>query len=260
MQNIDPVLLVQPVIFIAISAGLIVYWRLRRRFAAIVLLFSFIAYAGAITLKEVVQVYTYGDVTAAFGSVSWQTGLYLGAQTSVFEVGLAYLVARYAVSRRQMGGADAEAYGISLAFWENGVLLGALTLVNLAVTYLLIADGLIPASVYQTLVSSNPSLFYTPQQLAVPLALGVLERVSSLLSHLAWGYLCVLAAYLHRRVYVLIALPMGLLDVLVPFAQDLPLWEFEGLLFVISLGSFLVAWKVTEKDRRSGYALGPPKN
>ncbi|MDA4112555.1 MAG: YhfC family intramembrane metalloprotease [Thaumarchaeota archaeon] len=260
MQNIDPVLLVQPVIFIAISAGLIVYWRLRRRFAAIVLLFSFVAYAGAIALKELVQVYTYGDVTAVFGSVSWQTGLYLGAQTSVFEVGLAYLVARYAVSGRAMEGADGEAYGISLAFWENGILLGALALVNLATTYLLIADGLMPASVYQTLASSNPSLFDAPRQLAIPLALGVLERVSSLLSHFAWGYLCVLAAYMHRRVYFLIALPMGLLDALVPFAREFPLWEFEGLLFLISLGSFLVAWKVTEKDRRSGYGRGPPKN
>jgi hypothetical protein len=260
MQNIDPVLLLQPVIVIAISVGLIVYWRLRRRFAAIVLLFSFIAYAGAIALKEVIQAYTYGDVTTAFGPVSWQTGLYFGAQTSLLEVGLAYLVARYAVSRKKMGGADAEAYGISLGFWENGVLLGALSLFSLAADYLLIAEGLIPASVYQTIVASDPSLFYTPQQLAFPLALGVLERISSLLSHFAWGYLCVLAAYLHKRVYVLIALPMGLLDVLVPFAQEIPLWEFEGLIFALALGSLLVAWKVTEADRRSGYALAPPKN
>ena len=260
MQNIDPVLLVQPLIVIAISVGLMAYWRLKRRFAGIVLLFSFIAYAGAIALKELVQTYTYAGVTGTFGYASWQTGLYLGAQTSVFEVGLAYLVARYAVSRRKMEGADAEAYGLSLAFWENGVLLGALTLFSLAADYFLIAGGLIPTSVYQTLVASNPSLFYTPRQLAVPLALGVLERVSSLLSHLAWGYLCVLAAYLHKKVYLLIALPMGLFDVLVPFAREVPLWEFEGLLFLLSLGSLLVAWKVTETDRGSGYAAVPPKN
>ena len=199
-------------------------------------------------------------MTGTFGYASWQTGLYLGAQTSVFEVGLAYLVARYAVSRGKMIGADGEAYGISLAFWENGVLLGALTLFSLAADYFLIAGGLLPTSVYQALVSSDPSLFYTPRQLAFPLALGVLERVSSLLSHFAWGYLCVLAAYLHKRVYLLIALPMGLLDVLVPFAQEVPLWEFEGLLFLFSLGSLLVAWKVTQKDRRAGYAMVAPKD
>ncbi len=125
MQNIDPVLLLEPAAYIAISVGLILYWRAKRSFAGIVLLFSLIAYAGAIALKEVFQAYTYGGVTSEFGSVSWETGVYFGAQTSVFEVGLAYLVARYAVSRKMMAGADAEAYGISLAFWENGILLGA---------------------------------------------------------------------------------------------------------------------------------------
>ncbi|MGA2199949.1 MAG: YhfC family glutamic-type intramembrane protease [Nitrososphaerales archaeon] len=260
MQNIDPFLFIEPVVFIAISAGLILYWRLKRRFVAIVLLFSFIAYAGAIALKEIVQAFTAGGVTAAFGSASWQTGVYYGVQTSVFEVGLTYLVARYAISRKMMEGADGEAYGISLAFWENGVLLGALTLFNLVTTYFLIAGGLIPASVYQTIVNSEPSVFYSPQQLALPMAFGVLERISSLLAHFSWGYLCVLAVYMRRRAYFLVALPMGLLDVTVPFAQEIPLWEYETLIFAISLGFFLVAWTITRGARRSGYAIPPPKD
>ncbi len=259
MQNIDPALLIQPAVVIAFSAGLVVYWRKRRRLVSSVLLFSLIAYAGAIGLKEVVQTYTYGPVVAAFGSASVQTGLYFGLQTCFFEVGLAYLVARYAVSKKQMVAADGEAYGISLAFWENGVLLGALSLVNLIGTYLLIANGLLPASVYQTIVTSSPSLFYPPSQLAFPMALGILERVSSLLAHFSWGYLCVLAAYLRKRIYLYVALPMGLLDALVPFAQDVPTWVFEGVIFLLSLGFFVLAWSITGADRRSGYALNPSK-
>jgi hypothetical protein len=260
LQNIDPVLLLEPTIYIILSAGLVAYWRLRRRFAVIVLVFSFLAYAGAIALKVVVQTFTLGTVTSAFGSVSWETGLYYGVQTSVFEVGLAYLVARYAISKKQMGAVDAEAYGISLAFWENGVLLGALTLLNLALTYVLISGGLIPTTVYQSLVSSSPSLFYPPQQLALPMALGVLERISSLLAHFAWGYLCVLAAWTRNRTFLVVALPMGLIDATVPFAQEVPLWEFEGLLFAVSLGFLALAWKVTAGTRRSAFQTPAPKD
>jgi hypothetical protein len=258
MQNIDPVLFVQPVVVIALSAGLIVYWRFRRRFAGSVLLFSLIAYAGAIALKELVQIPTYGAISSTFGSASIETGIYFGVQTSLFEVGLAYLVARYAVSRRSMGAEDAESYGISLAFWENGVLLGALTLLNLGVSYFLIADGLLPASVYQTMVSSNPSLFYPPQQLLGPVALGIVERASSLLAHFAWGYLCVLAAVTRKRRYLLIALPMGLVDALVPLAVYVRLWELEAIVFALSLCFLIVALTVSRGDRR--LALPPPKS
>ena len=260
MQNIDPLLFVQPLVVVAFSAGLIVYWRRRRRFSGAVLIYALVAYAGAIALKSVLQSFTYGAVSSAFGTESVQTGLYLGLQTCFFEVGLAYVVARYAVSRRQMAGADGEAYGISLAFWENGILIGALSLLNLSVTYVLIADGLMPSSVYQTLVSSSQSLFDSPRQLAFPLALGILERVSSLLAHFAWGYLCVLSAYLRKRTYFLVALPMGLLDALVPFDSAVPLWLFEAVVFLLSLMFLLVAWRTTRADRRSGYPAPPPRN
>ena len=260
MQNIDPFVLLEPVIYIAISVGLVVYWRMRRRLTVPVLVLALIAYAGAIALKVFVQSFTYDSVTTAFGRVSWQTGLYFGVQTSFFEVGLAYLVAKVAFSRKQIAGQDGEAYGISLAFWENGILLGALTLINLATTYLLIAEGLFPSSTYQTLVSSSPSLFDQAQNLALPMAFGVLERVSSLLAHFAWGYLCVMAACMRKTTYLAIALPMGLIDALVPFASEMPLWTFETVIFVVSLGFLAIAWTATKAARESGYALLPPKD
>ena len=80
-------------------------------------------------------------MVAEFGSVSWPTGIYFGAQTCIFEVGLAYLVARYAVSRGRMGAADAEAYGVALSFWENAILLGAYSLLQISAIYALTTQG-----------------------------------------------------------------------------------------------------------------------
>ena len=219
-----------------------------------VLFLSALAYFAAIGLKVLVQSATYGWIESAFGTVSVPTGLYFGLQTTFFEVGLAYLVARIAVSRWRLEARDGEGYGVSLAFWENAVLLGVLPLLSLVLTYFLIADDLLSPPLYQILVKSDPSAFYAPLQLAAPLALGVLERFSSFLMHFSWGYLCVLSAYLRKRSYLLLALPMGLVDAIVPFASEVPLWEFESLVFLISLVAFALTWRVTREDRRRGYA------
>jgi hypothetical protein len=55
----------------------------------------------------------------------------LWATNRVFEVCLAYLVAWYVVSHGMLERKDAEAYGAGLAFWENAVLLGILSLISL---------------------------------------------------------------------------------------------------------------------------------
>jgi hypothetical protein len=254
VQDIDPVVFLGPVAYIAFSAFLVAYWHYRKRLTAVILFLSAIAYFLAIGLKVVVQTLTYGWIEATFGTVSVPTGLYFGLQTTFLEVGLAYLVARFAVSRGEIGARDGEGYGVSLAFWENGVLLGALPVFSLAITYLLIADGLLSQSLYQSVVSSEPSAFLPPLQLLAPTAFGILERFSSFLLHFSWGYLCVLAAYLHKRRYLALALPMGMVDALVPFAGDVPLWVFETAIFLIALVAFTITWRVTEGDRRRGYS------
>jgi hypothetical protein len=52
-------------------------------------------------------------------------GLYYGLQTVFLEVGLAYVLAVYGVRRRGLKSSDGVGYGLSLAFWENGVLIVA---------------------------------------------------------------------------------------------------------------------------------------
>ncbi len=81
-------------------------------------------------------------------------------------------------------------------------------------------------------------------------ALGTLERISSILLHLAWGYLCFMAAYLHKKRLFLIALPMGFVDFLVPFTQSWGIPVFEAVVFALSALSVLVAWYATKQFRK----------
>jgi len=55
MQNIDLLYFLQPIITILFSVGLVVYWYYRRAFRKAVLVFSLLAYAGAIAVKAVLQ-------------------------------------------------------------------------------------------------------------------------------------------------------------------------------------------------------------
>jgi hypothetical protein len=86
-----------------------------------VFLYSLIAYGAAIALKYAVQIPTVDAVTNYFGAHSVGLGVYYGLQTVFFEVGLAFLVAWFAVSRGALEKKDAEAYGSGLAFCPNWI-------------------------------------------------------------------------------------------------------------------------------------------
>ncbi len=244
MQNIDLLLLLQPTLALAISLGALVSWWYRRSFRGMILLLSAGAYFLAIAGKYAIQIPTLSLVEAEFGRISLGLGLYYGLQTVFLEVGVAYVLARYAVKRWGLKASDAVPYGLSLAFWENGVLLGVFSMLNLGVLYLLLASGTsAAASTYSQLVAAEPSLFLPPAALLPSILLGTLERVSSMLAHVAWGVLCVYSVVSGKKRYFAYALPMGLLDALVPFA-NLDLGLFEAGIFVLSVIFVLVAWKV----------------
>jgi hypothetical protein len=237
MQNIDSLYVLQPIITILFSVGLVVYWYCRRDFSRAVLIFSLLAYAGAIAIKAVLQAATFSSFEARFGGNAVALGLYLGIQTVAFEIGGAFLVAAWAVSRRKLQVKDAEGYGLSLALWENAGLLGVLGLVSLVSPYVTLLSASPSAQeFYASLVGTRPDLFYPPSQALPLIAWGVLERVTSMLFHFSWGYLCLLAACFHRRRYLLLALPMGLVDFFVPFVGSLTLPVFESFLFGLGLG------------------------
>ena len=243
MQNIDPLFILQPVIVIIISTALLLFWYRRRRFHWMVLLYSLVAYAVAIALKYAVQIPTVNVVTSYFGSVSVGLGVYYGLQTVFFEVGLAYLVAWWVVSRGLLERKDAEAYGSGLAFWENAGLLGILSLINLASYYVILSSNTpLAQTLHSQLSASSSGLFAAPAEALRSVALGTLERISSIMMHFAWGYLCFMAVILRKRRLFLIALPMGFVDFLVPFASTMGIAVFEAAVFVLAVLSVLVAW------------------
>jgi hypothetical protein len=237
MQNIDPLYLLQPITTIAFSAGLIIYWRMKRNFTGAAFAYSLFAYAGAIAVKIVFQTLTYNSYLALFKGNPAALGVYFGVQTVFFEIGGAFLVAAWAVSRGKLNAKDAEGYGLGLAFWENAGYLGILGLLNIASVYFALALGGPSAErVYSQLIISRPGLFDPPSLVLPLIGYGLLERVTSLLFHFSWGYLCVVAAALHKRKYLLLALPMGLLDFFVPFAASMGLLLFELFIFALGLG------------------------
>jgi hypothetical protein len=251
MQNIDPLFIVEPIIVIGISVAIVLYWNRKHPIGWMVLAFSLLAYGGAIAAKLLFQYVTVPILLPRISS-DWILGLYLGLQTVVFEIGGAFLVARYAVSRRKMIGKDAEAYGLSLALWENGGLLGALALVNVLYYAAVISSGGPMAdNLYGLLSKAQPQLFYSPLDVMPIVAWGILERVSSLLVHFSWGYLCVKSVSLDRKQYLLLALPMGMIDALVPFVKVLTLPIFECAIFTLGIVCLIVSLEATKPTKRS---------
>jgi hypothetical protein len=261
MHNINPLFLLQPVLTIAIASALMLYWYKKQHFHGTVWLYSLAAYGIAIALKYAVQLPTINFVIDTFGANSVGLGIYYGVQTVVFEVGLAFTVAYFAIKHSKLDRRDAEAYGSGLAFWENVGFLSILSLINLVAYYVILSgSGSIADLTYSQLSINAPDLFSSNLQALGLVGIGVLERTSSLMIHVAWGYLCFMAVLYHRKRLFAIALPMGLVDFLVPFAQNNVLL-FEAVVFALAVLSVLVAWYATKdlgKDAKASPTAPPP--
>ncbi|AKA74584.1 symporter [Saccharolobus solfataricus] len=217
-MRLDPIYFLTPIIVMAFSFGFV--YRLVKRVK--VLVFSALAYFIAIILKILVQLFTLSDLESINNLVI--LGLYYGLQTSMFEVGLAYVFAILGKIK------DGWAYGVSLAMWENGVLISIPTLFTYLAYYFFLS------------ILSIPSQLEYPIMQALPvIGLSILERVSSLLLHSAWGYIAVLSVVTRRKRLILVGFPMGFADFLVPFGKYFGTLTFEVTLFGIGLGCLAIA-------------------
>ncbi len=252
MQNIDLLYALQPIIVIIVCSALMVFWYLKRRFHASVWAYSAIAYFVAIALKYAVQLPTINIVIACFGAHSVALGIYYGLQTVAFEVGLAYLVAWYAISHGKLGRKDAEAFGSGLAFYENAIYLGTLSLVSIIGIYAVLSTNTpVAQTVYNQLMMNQPGLFAFASQALGSVAVGTVERISSILFHFAWGYLCVMSVVYSKKRLFLIALPMGFVDFLVPFILPNNVNLLEGVVFAFAVLSIIVAWYVVRLIKKN---------
>lgn len=262
LTNIDPVYFLTPIAVIAFSVGLVFYWALRRRFAASALVYALVAYAGAIALKYAVQIPSISWFRAATGGSLLALGVYYGTQAAVFEVGGALLVARYAINRGKLKGADAEGFGLSLAFWENAVLISIPLLLDYLVYYIVLSSPSSQAArtLYSVLADNAPALFYGPQAALPLVGYAIVERVSSLMAHLSWGILCVAAVVLKKRMYFVAALPLGFAtDFLAPLAGKMGVTLFELVIFVISGAWLAMTFRVTRQVRMRKEAGAVPE-
>ena len=236
MPNIDPVFFITPMVVMVFSFGLPIWLKTKTHYRWSILLLALVAYGGAIALKAIVQLLTAQQLVTAFEGNLIAIGLYYGLQTVFFEVGLAYLVLLFANSRRAVEENDAVAYGLGLAMWENGVLLGLLTLINYIIYFVTLSgSGAAADQLYNNLSSTASALFLSPGEAFPLIGYAILERVSSLMVHLSWGYLCVLSVISGRRWLFLAALPMGLIDFFIVFAPQLGTGVFEALIFAIGI-------------------------
>lgn len=242
-SNINPIYFLDFAVPIIVNLFLVLYYRNKKMLPISILAITFLAYFGAIAIKVVFQTFTVGYIIGEFGYVSPESSLYYGLQTSILEVGIAFLLARYGVRKKYFTISNATSYGVSLSFWENGILLGVLSGISLISDFLIIAFAPhnVSTVVYNAIKSQQPSLLYGAKEAFGLVMLSILERFSSLFAHVAWGILVVMSVTLKKRKYLYIALPMGLIDALVPYSSVMGIVLFELIIFALSLLFMLLA-------------------
>ncbi len=253
IPNINPVYFLEPLSSIGIVLALLIIYR-KKGLTSAVFFLAALSYFAAIAAKSVLQYFTFPWMENLFGYTSIPTALYFGSQTAVFEVIGAYLVARH--WKGHLKQRNAESYGLSLAFMENAILVGGIALINLTANYFVIASG--PQSLAQyvhgQLMASSPALFYGTLQALPIIGYSVLERLSSLIVHFSWGFLVVTSVSTGRLRYLIMAIPFGFVDSLVPYSSIMGVPVFEATVFIISLVALAIALAVRKKVRGKSVA------
>jgi hypothetical protein len=246
MQNINLIYASGPAVITALCLFLLFFWHYRRRLTRNALLYSLMAYASAIAIKYIFQLISFNAYNSLVDHSPAALGFYYGIQTALLEGGIAVLVAGYAMGKGKLDIKDAEGYGLGLAFWENGLLLGVFSLLNYIAYYAILSSNLQQAqTIYDMLIAKQPELFYSSAKAIPIVAYSVLERISSIMVHFSWGLLAIFAVtYGKKRFIPLLFISGFLMDFLVPFSNILGLQVEELLGFCISSLSLLSAFLI----------------
>ncbi|EZQ11332.1 hypothetical protein CM19_00910 [Candidatus Acidianus copahuensis] len=180
---------------ISLVVGIIPLFLVRVRLSILGL--GLLAYFVAIIGKVVVQFFT---AKLILSYPPYIIGAYYGTQTLLFEVGFAFLfVSLY----KKITVRDAMGYGISLAFAENGILVGAISLM----------EGIITLLIFPTL--PHPLQVMISEKVNIPVTYDIyhfMDRLGSLLAHTAWGVASVLYFVERKKEYFLIGLVGFIVD------------------------------------------------
>lgn len=112
-------------------------------------------------MRELVQFATLRSFAHAVDGNPVLLGTYYGAQTALFEVGGAFLVAAIAVALGRFRAKDAEGFSIGLGFWENAMIFAPPLLLDYVVYYVVLSHlgSTAAQSLYPTLHRNAPALF-----------------------------------------------------------------------------------------------------
>ncbi len=210
MTNLTP--LVIPLISIIVGVIPIFFFKKNLPLFAI----AFLSYFIAIIAKILIQ----STFLGFFHTPSIPTYLSYGILTTVLEPGFAYLFL-LVFKPKGLNANLGLSYGAYLAFCENAVLLGVLSLPN----YLIVSLS----------ISASQILAHT------------LDRLSSFLLHTFWGFSATLSMTKKDLRYLLISMPYGMTDSLAAyydFTHAIPLLVFSTIVLLISLSSIplMVYW------------------
>lgn len=118
-------------------------------------------------------------------------------------------------------------YGVALAFWENAVLLGLLSL-----PYAFILNNTVVLTTLLQLIITK-----------------IVDRTSSLLLHYSWGVTACLSHRKNNIKYIIVTAPFGFVDSIATYVDlnHLSFWPmfilFSIPAFTLSLLSFIIARK-----------------
>lgn len=184
---------------ISFFIGLIPILIFRPRLSIFVL--GLIAYFTAIGLKYLVQ-YVILPYQHVLDLPAYIVGTYFGAQTAVFEVGLAFL---FIYIYKKVEIKDAMSYGVTLAFAENGIMVGIVSLISGIINMALLPYY---PPLMRSLVLSEASIPYIYD------LYHTMDRISSFLLHTAWGSSAVLYYITKEKLYLLVFIAGFLADFL----------------------------------------------
>lgn len=210
---------------ISVLVGIIPLFFVKRKLGLLGL--AIVAYFIAILAKEAIQL----PFLKFFETPSTPTYIAYGLQTTFLEPGFAYLIL-YLVRKTYISIKDISygfSYGVYLAFSENALLVGLLSLPS----YILILLGLAPTPINLTTTSTILSSL-------IPYTL---DRISSLVLHTFWGFSAYLSILKNNKLYLVISMPFGMLDSLTAwwdFTRPFSYLEFSIIVFLISIISVLV--------------------
>lgn len=183
------------------------------------------AYFTAIAAKIAIETAFHGF----FSSPGIAAYLAYGILTSIFEAGLAYAFILFFRKAAIEDGRSGLFYGLSLSFWESTVLIGFLTAPFNIIDLIIIP--FIPAGLLPADASSIYAINYLP--LLLP---HIIDRISSLIVHLMFGFAAYEAVKQSRVSRMLPVMSLGMIDSIAAW------WDFnKGALSYLDLSIILLA-------------------